>query len=307
MLSTIARTYCACARSARDVPRKEPPTMGRPKNEDYATIKRMPDGRVLATRPEDIDPDEHPEDIFPDYYYWIAGPPLLTDDSDPENLKDLPHHLAEFNWHLIREDYIRPKTKHFKESDFLLILHEHPNSTFPEFLIYTKDESPTTRYYAQLMVLIKCGKVIKQYRPDGTKIYSVAQPPQLPPKFSWRIAAPQIIICGHEQPKTARIRRLHLLIAPLGWNVQHRQVDRTYTKWNQKRLTDEEIFVCLRTEPGTTLDRLVELYRPAPTTVWAQGEFDHAAACMKNNLYRLRINGKITEKSGAYFVGGYHN
>lgn len=245
---------------------------------------------------------EHQHDaediVWPDYYYWVGGPPFLTDDPDPIELDEVRIPLTNFGaaWHIIRSDYTPPK-KRMKASDVISLLHTSPGLRLIELAVEAK-VSPTS-LYAHLNRLIIGGGVIKKYNEDGERIYfAVGIPPPKPPKYSFCVHEHRIIICGHEQPKKARLNRLRSALAKFNWAVKQCEVNKTRTKWNNYRVTDVNIINCLENEPWSPLERLVSLYRPGDESIWAQHELEYASACMKNNLYRLRD--LIIERDGLY-------
>lgn len=280
--------------------------MGRPRNDSYGVVTKLPNGHFLISPQGDIDPDTDPDfRIMPDYFCWGENQPgFPTDDPAPPELESFQTPLAEFGWSLTRQDNKPLKLDRLKTSDIFYMISEHPGSNYKELLLFADGVSPAG-LYAHLMRLVKTGEIIKKYREDGERVYFTTEIIRRPTihKFLWLIRAPEIFIDttkGQGQPMITRLRRLRMQFAPYGWVIKMRDASKKYISWeNMTRITDLDIISLLENEPGATVERLAGLYLP-PNTIWTPDESAHAISNMKVNLYRLTRAGRVTRDGVGY-------
>lgn len=271
--------------------------MGRPKEIEYGVCENRSDPDDEDDNLWYIGPAPPGHSHLPDHHYWIANKPgYTTSTDDPEELKTIQTPLAEFGWTLERA-VLKQKLK--REDTLILLLHEHPKSTLGEICGFV--DIASSSLYIYLTKLVAAGKVLKEYKSDGRRLYSaLGSPPNPFKKYLWCVVGSEILIGAPELNRIARLDQLKHQLAPFGWVLMRRQVGKTNAKWNMEHVADEDIITAIENEPGISTNLLSELYRPLGAN-WTTHEAEHANDNMRINLYRLTNDNKIVWRNGLYY------
>ncbi len=216
--------------------------------------------------------------------------------------------LAEFGWsvNVAPVAAVTPKDGRITKKDVLRGINMGPGSLEDiAARISTKPDAVLALSY-HLGLLLKTKQIIREYTKTGQRVYSISNPLPPPPKYSYTLDAPRIIIAGtEEEPKQHRIERLRPSLAKYGWTLTRRDKEKTYVKWNASRVSYKEIILFLNDNPGASLATLAELAHP-PEVDWTEEETQHAIANMRLNIYALLNQGNITKLGDGYALDKYN-
>lgn len=276
-------------------------------------VRGRPIGSTTKLR---TDPDDEGYSPPKPYFFWIDGPPYLTDDPHPvapDALTPLYLPLISFGWRLIRNDYAPPPSAYrAKAPDVLSTLYYHPSHpgvTLGELTTAFAVASPGS-IYLHLNRLAKENLVLVEYRKDGERLYTaVPRGGELPPpkklswKYAWSVSQNKILLTEHDKERT-RLDALVPQLIKFDWAVKRCEVGRTHKEWNTDTVTNEDVLAFLFEHPWSSLKTLIDLYRRHTLIDWAPHEFTYAEENMKRKLYHLKKLDLIIERDGLYNLAG---